>query len=94
MPKSHGMLINELAKVNENIIVVLSCGSPIKMDAWEFKAKSILNLYLGDSDLLFKGEFYVYLFDACQYYKIFCCDLSGFNSFDYTCGICADIYVR
>ncbi len=47
MPKSHSILIDKLSKVNENIIVVLSCGSPIKMDAWEFKAKSILNLYLG-----------------------------------------------
>ncbi|MBQ9912936.1 MAG: glycoside hydrolase family 3 C-terminal domain-containing protein [Clostridia bacterium] len=47
MPKSHGILIDELSKVNENIIVVLSCGSPVKMDEWEFKAKSILNLYLG-----------------------------------------------
>ncbi len=47
MPKGHSVLIDELSKVNENIIVVLSCGSPIKMDEWEFKAKSILNLYLG-----------------------------------------------
>lgn len=47
MPKSHGMLIEELSKVNENIAVVLSCGSPVKMDAWECKAKAILNLYLG-----------------------------------------------
>lgn len=47
MPKSHGILIEELSKVNENIAVVLSCGSPVKMDEWECKAKSILNLYLG-----------------------------------------------
>lgn len=47
MPESHNILIEELAKVNENIVVVLSCGSPVKIDTWECKAKSILNLYLG-----------------------------------------------
>lgn len=47
MPKSHNILIEELAKVNENIVVVLSCGSPVKIDTWEHKAKSVLNLYLG-----------------------------------------------
>ncbi len=47
MPESHGILIEELSKVNENIAVVLSCGSPVKMDGWEHRAKSILNLYLG-----------------------------------------------
>ena len=47
MPKSHNTLIEELSKVNENIVVVLSCGSPVKIDTWECKVKSILNLYLG-----------------------------------------------
>ncbi len=47
MPKSHNILIEELSKVNENIIVVLSCGSPVKIDSWECKVKSILNMYLG-----------------------------------------------
>ncbi len=47
MPKSHNILIDELSKVNDNIIVVLSCGSPVKLDSWEYKVKSILNLYLG-----------------------------------------------
>lgn len=47
MPKAHNILIEELAKVNENIVVVLSGGSPVKMDSWECKVKSILNLYLG-----------------------------------------------
>lgn len=47
MPKAHNILIEELAKVNDNIIVVLSGGSPVKMDAWECKVKAILNLYLG-----------------------------------------------
>lgn len=47
MPAGQNALIEELAKVNENIIVVLSCGSPVKIDTWECKVKSILNLYLG-----------------------------------------------
>ena len=47
MPASHAMLIEELSKVNENIIVVLSCGSPVQMKPWDSKAKAILNMYLG-----------------------------------------------
>ena len=47
IPKSHNILVDEISKVNDNVIVVLSCGSPIKMDMWEYKAKAILNLYLG-----------------------------------------------
>lgn len=47
IPKSHNILVDEITKVNDNVIVVLSCGSPIKMDMWECKVKSILNLYLG-----------------------------------------------
>lgn len=47
IPKSHNILVDELSKVNENIIVVLSGGSPVKIDSWECKVKAILNLYLG-----------------------------------------------
>ncbi len=47
IPKSHNILVEELSKVNDNLIVVLSCGSPIKMDLWECKVKAILNMYLG-----------------------------------------------
>ena len=46
MPASHAILVEELSKVNENIIVVLSCGSPIRIGDWEKKAKAILNMYL------------------------------------------------
>lgn len=46
MPASHAILVEELAKVNENIIVVLSCGSPVKIGDWEKKTKAILNMYL------------------------------------------------
>lgn len=47
LPESHNILVNELAKVNDNIIVVLSGGSPVKVSKWEANAKAILNLYLG-----------------------------------------------
>lgn len=47
LPESHNILVNELAKVNDNIIVVLSGGSPVKISKWEANAKAVLNLYLG-----------------------------------------------
>ena len=46
MPASHAILVEELSKVNDNIIVVLSCGSPITIGDWEKKTKAILNMYL------------------------------------------------
>ena len=46
MPSSHAILVEELSKVNDNIIVVLSCGSPIRIGDWEKKTKAILNMYL------------------------------------------------
>lgn len=47
MPDSHYMLIEEIAKVNENVILVLSCGSPVALGEAEPHARAILNLYLG-----------------------------------------------
>lgn len=47
MPASHALLVEEIAKVNENIVVVLSCGSPVQMKPWDNKAKAVLNMYLG-----------------------------------------------
>lgn len=47
MPDAHAMLAQEIAKVNENVIVVLSCGSPVALSEVEPNAKAILNLYLG-----------------------------------------------
>jgi len=47
LPKSHNILIEELLKVNKNINVILSVGSPVKFGSWEKDVKSILNLYLG-----------------------------------------------
>lgn len=47
IPEAHNILVNELKKVNDNIIVVLSGGSPINAAKFEKDAKAILNLYLG-----------------------------------------------
>jgi len=46
LPKSHNALINEVAKVNPNIIVVLTCGSPAALP-WLDKVKGVINVYLG-----------------------------------------------
>lgn len=46
MPESHCELIREIARVNENVIVVLMGGSPVEMP-WLESAKAVLNLYLG-----------------------------------------------
>lgn len=46
MPDSHNELISEIAKVNENVVVVLMGGSPVEMP-WLDQVKAVLNLYLG-----------------------------------------------
>lgn len=46
MPSSHITLVNEILKVNENVIVILSGGSPVVIGDWESKVKAILNMYL------------------------------------------------
>ncbi len=48
MPDSHNKLIEEVAKVNPNVIVVLSCGSPVSMP-WNNDVKGILLNYLSGS---------------------------------------------
>lgn len=59
MPKNHTRLIEAIAEVNDNIVVVLSNGSPIEMP-WISKVKAVLEGYLGGqagggavADLLF-----------------------------------------
>jgi len=47
MPSSHNTLLDEICKVNDNVIVVLSCGAPIVLGEWENKVNSILNMYIG-----------------------------------------------
>ncbi|MCX7845227.1 MAG: glycoside hydrolase family 3 C-terminal domain-containing protein [Dictyoglomaceae bacterium] len=46
MPESHNKLIEEVARVNPNLVVVLSNGSPVEMP-WVEKPKAILESYLG-----------------------------------------------
>lgn len=46
LPKNQNKLIEEISKVNKNIIVVLSNGSPITMP-WKDKVKAIITGYLG-----------------------------------------------
>lgn len=46
LPESHSKLIEELCKVNDNVIVVLQGGSPVEMP-WIDDVKAVLNAYLG-----------------------------------------------
>ncbi|WP_304354129.1 glycoside hydrolase family 3 C-terminal domain-containing protein [Brachyspira innocens] len=45
LPENHNYLIEEISKVNKNIVVVLSIGAPVLMP-WVDKVKGIVNLYL------------------------------------------------
>jgi beta-glucosidase len=45
LPKSHNALIDAIKEVNDNIIVVLSGGSPMAMP-WISDVKAVLNMYL------------------------------------------------
>ena len=47
MPDSHVILAEEIAKVNPNVVTVLSCGSPVQLDRVETASRAILNMYLG-----------------------------------------------
>jgi beta-glucosidase len=46
LPKVHNYLLEEILKVNENVIVVLSGGAPVVMP-WLGKVKGLINGYLG-----------------------------------------------
>lgn len=46
MPVNQNRLIQELARVQKNIVVVLHAGAPVIMP-WRSKVKAILNMYLG-----------------------------------------------
>lgn len=50
MPANHVRLIDSVAEVNSNIVVVLSNGSPIEMP-WINKVKGVLEAYLGGQAL-------------------------------------------
>ncbi|NLA04359.1 MAG: glycosyl hydrolase, partial [Firmicutes bacterium] len=46
LPRGHNELIAALGEVSDEVIVVLSCGSPVEMP-WLEQAGALLNLYLG-----------------------------------------------
>jgi len=46
LPLSHNRLVEEIVKVNSNVVIVLSGGAPVKMP-WIDKVKGVLNAYLG-----------------------------------------------
>ncbi len=46
LPEAHDNLVNEILKVNKNVIVVLAGGSPVEMP-WNDSVAAILNSYLG-----------------------------------------------
>lgn len=46
LPMGHNKLVDELAKVNENLVVVLVCGSPVTLP-WTKRIKALLNIYVG-----------------------------------------------
>ena len=45
LPENHNHLIEEVSKVNKNVVVVLSIGAPVLMP-WIDKVKGVINLYL------------------------------------------------
>lgn len=47
MPAAHNELVEELCKVNDNVIVVLSCGAPVLVKKWRNDVNAILNMYIG-----------------------------------------------
>ena len=46
LPEAHDKLVEEIAKVNKNIVVVLAGGSPVEMP-WNDSVAAVLNSYLG-----------------------------------------------
>ncbi len=46
LPENQIALLNALAQVNPNMVVVLSCGCSVEMD-WDDKAKAVIHGYLG-----------------------------------------------
>lgn len=46
IPENQIRLLREVSEVNPNVVVILSCGSPVEMD-WDKHAKALLHGYLG-----------------------------------------------
>lgn len=51
LPSFQDSLINEIANVNKNIIVVLSTGSPVLMDKWIDKVDAVVETWFGGEEI-------------------------------------------
>ena len=45
LPESHNILVNEIGKINKNLVVIIQCGAPIEMP-WSDIPKAILLTYM------------------------------------------------
>ncbi len=51
LPDNQDELINEVAKVNKNVIVVLTTGSPVLMEKWQSKVKGIMETWFAGEEI-------------------------------------------
>jgi beta-glucosidase len=51
LPRNQDALIEEVAKVNKNTIVVLSTGSPVLMDRWLGSVKAVVQAWFGGQEM-------------------------------------------
>jgi len=51
LPANQDELIEEVCKVNENVVVVLNSGSPVLMDKWLNKIDGLLEIWFGGQEI-------------------------------------------
>jgi beta-glucosidase len=51
LPRNQDALIEEVAKVNKNMIVVLNTGSPVLMDRWLGSVKAVVQAWFGGQEM-------------------------------------------
>jgi beta-glucosidase len=51
LPKGQDKLIEEVAKVNKNTVVVLTTGSPVVMESWLSKVKAVVQTWFGGQEM-------------------------------------------
>ncbi len=51
LPKNQDALIRDIARINKNTIVVLTCGSPVLMDGWIGDVKAVLLTWFGGQEM-------------------------------------------